>query len=88
MVFFGENVPRPRVERAMAALAEADGLLVAGSSLMVYSGYRFVREARRLGRPVAILNLGVTRGDGEADLKLEAPCGETLSALAARVGAG
>ena len=86
VVFFGENVPRPWVERSMAALAESDALLVAGSSLMVYSGYRFVRAARRLGRPVAILNLGVTRGDDDADLKLEAPCGETLAALAARAG--
>jgi NAD-dependent SIR2 family protein deacetylase len=84
-VFFGENVPRPRVAAAMERLAAADALLVVGSSLMVFSGYRFVRAARRLGRPVAVVNLGRTRADGEVDLKLEAPCGRVLHALAERL---
>ncbi len=82
VVFFGENVPRPRLEQAMARLAEADALLVAGSSLMVFSGYRFVREAQRMGKPVAVLNRGRTRADEQVELKVEAACGSALTALA------
>lgn len=85
VVFFGENVPRPRVAHAMARLAEADALLVVGSSLMVFSGYRFVREARRAGKPVAVLSLGRTRADDEIDLKVEASCSSVLGALVARL---
>ena len=81
VVFFGENVPRPRVAYAMDRLADADGLLVVGSSLMVFSGYRFVREARRQGKAVAVVNLGRTRADHEVDLKLEVACGSALEAL-------
>jgi NAD-dependent SIR2 family protein deacetylase len=68
----------------MAAVAAADGLLVAGTSLMVYSGYRFVRAARAHGIPVAVVNLGRTRADHEADLRLAGPCGELLEAAVAR----
>ncbi len=85
VVFFGENVPRSRVEQARARLAEADALLVAGSSLMVRSGYRFVREARCSSKPVAVVNLGRTRADGEVDLKLEDDCGRALGALVDRL---
>lgn len=85
VVFFGETIPRRRVERAFAALDEADAMLVAGSSLMVYSGYRFVRKAAQRNLPVAILNLGRTRGDEEATLKVTARCGEILPQLAVRL---
>ena len=80
VVFFGENVPRDRFERACEALAGADALLVAGSSLMVYSGFRFVRLARDAGLPVAIVNRGRTRGDELAELKIEADVGSALAA--------
>jgi NAD-dependent SIR2 family protein deacetylase len=80
VVFFGENVPRERVATAARALAEADAMLVVGSSLMVYSGYRFARMAREAGLPLAILTRGVTRADALATLKLEADCGATLAA--------
>ena len=84
VVFFGENVPRVRVDEAHAALRRSDAMLVVGSSLMVYSGYRFARMAREAGLPLAILTRGVTRADALATLKLDADCGETLSsALAA-----
>ena len=63
VVFFGENVPDARYEGARDALTEADALLVAGSSLMVYSGFRFVRQAYEAGLPIAIVNRGRTRGD-------------------------
>ncbi len=79
VVFFGENVPRQRVERSYAALDEADALLVAGSSLTVMSGLRFVRYAAKAGLPVVIVNRGVTRGDPLATAKIEAGCSEWLS---------
>lgn len=82
VVFFGENVPRDRVERVRAALARADGLLVVGSSLTVMSGFRFVREAHRLGSPVAIVNRGTTRGDDLATWRVEHGTTEWLEAWA------
>jgi NAD-dependent SIR2 family protein deacetylase len=85
VVFFGENVPRPRVERCFALVAEASALLVLGSSLTVMSGLRFVRRAHADGIPVAIVNRGVTRGDPEASLRIDAPLGEVLPALTGRI---
>jgi NAD-dependent SIR2 family protein deacetylase len=79
VVFFGENVPRARVETAWAHLARADAMLVVGSSLMVYSGYRCVLEASRRGLPIASVNLGVTRADALLTLKLERSCAEALA---------
>lgn len=81
VVFFGENVPRPRVERAFALVERARALLVIGSSLTVWSGFRFVRKAVERGQPVAILTLGPTRGDACANLRIEAACGVTLREL-------
>ncbi len=82
VVFFGESVPRDRVERGYATVEAADALLVAGSSLAVFSGFRFVKRAHALGRPVVIATLGPTRGDELAAVKLDAPLGEVLPALA------
>ncbi len=82
VVFFGENVPRERVARAYAMVDAAEALLVAGSSLTVLSGLRFVRHARKRGIPVVIVNRGPTRGDDLADVRLDAGCSETLTALA------
>ena len=79
VVFFGESVPLERVERAMTALIEADAMLVVGSSLMVYSGYRFARAAARAGRPIAAVNLGRTRADELLALKIARPCAEALA---------
>ena len=84
VVFFGENVPRARVEAAADALHRADAMLVVGSSLMVYSGYRFARMAREAGLPLAILTHGVTRADELATLKLDADCETTLAAARER----
>lgn len=81
VVFFGETVPRDRVDRSFALVAAADTLLVLGSSLTVMSGYRFVLFARKEGKTVAIVNQGPTRGDAQADLKVDAPLGATLRAL-------
>jgi NAD-dependent deacetylase sirtuin 4 len=87
VVFFGENVPAPRVARAYGMLERAEVLLVVGSSLTVFSGYRFVVRAVQTGRPVYILNRGPTRGDSSAALKLEVPLGEVLPRLAALLAA-
>ncbi|HEY3774000.1 MAG TPA: NAD-dependent protein deacetylase [Solirubrobacteraceae bacterium] len=81
VVFFGENVPRPRVDRCYELVTAVSSLLVLGSSLTVMSGLRFVQRAHRDGLPVAIVNRGVTRGDPLADLKLDAPLGPTLTGL-------
>lgn len=87
VVFFGENVPRGRVEQCYGLTERASMLLVLGSSLTVMSGYRFVRHAAKLTIPVAIINHGATRGDALAQLILDAPLGETLTALTARCAA-
>jgi NAD-dependent SIR2 family protein deacetylase len=79
VVFFGENVPRERVGRAMSKLQEADALLVVGSSLMVWSGYRFARAAAERGIPIGAVNLGKTRADEALRLKLESRCGPALT---------
>ena len=84
VVFFGENVPRARVEECYALTGRARALLVLGSSLTVMSGYRFVRHAARLAIPVGIVNHGPTRGDALASLILDAPLGQALTALTAR----
>lgn len=87
VVFFGESVPKVRVERAYAALEASEALLVVGSSLMVFSGYRFAHRAAQRGQPIAILNRGRTRADGLASLKVEAEVGESLAVAVAALGA-
>jgi NAD-dependent SIR2 family protein deacetylase len=87
VVFFGENVPRERVARAYAMVDAAAALLVAGSSLTVMSGLRFVRHAHKAGIPVVIVNRGATRGDELAAVRVDAGCSETLSHLAAAASA-
>ena len=82
VVFFGENVPKDRVQRCFDAVESANALLVAGSSLTVLSGFRFVRHAHKLGIPVVIVNRGSTRGDDLATYKLDTGCAEFLTALA------
>jgi NAD-dependent SIR2 family protein deacetylase len=85
VVFFGESVPRERVDDARAALTQSDAVLVVGSSLTVYSGYRFCVWAGQLGKPVAVVNLGVTRADPMLALKVEEPCAQALSELTAHL---
>lgn len=82
VVFFGETVPRARVDRVFALVGRARLLLVLGSSLTVMSGYRFVIRATEAGVPVAIVNQGRTRGDARAALTVDAPLGRVLPDLA------
>jgi NAD-dependent SIR2 family protein deacetylase len=81
VVFFGESVPRERVETASRHLQQADAMLIVGSSLMVYSGYRFVEMAAKAGKPVAAVNLGRTRADDLLSLKVEEACDAALAFL-------
>ncbi len=80
VVMFGESVPKSRVERVQSAIDRAAALLVVGSSLMVYSAFRFVRHAHAQGKPIAIINQGRTRADDLAALKVEQDVGAALSA--------
>lgn len=82
VVFFGGTVAREIVDEAMGHVESAGALLVLGSSLAVFSGWRFVRRAHELGKPIAIVNLGETRGDPQATLKLEVPVAEVVPWLA------
>ncbi|MFK7845243.1 MAG: NAD-dependent protein deacetylase [Rhodothermales bacterium] len=83
VVFFGENVPQPRVDTAWRFLDEAEMLLVVGSSLAVYSGYRFVIKADKQSKPVAMINLGESRGDKHAKINLQGSAGVLMTELAA-----
>jgi NAD-dependent SIR2 family protein deacetylase len=85
VVFFGETVPRDRVERCFELVESAASLLVLGSSLTVMSGYRFVLRAAKLGIPVAIVNVGPTRGDAKAYVRVDGSLGEVLPSLAVRL---
>lgn len=81
VVFFGESVPRAQIALAMESLEQADAMLVVGSSLMVYSGFRFAQAAARLGLPIAAVNLGRTRADDLLSLKIQDRCEAALSFL-------
>lgn len=81
IVYFGENAPKERVTQAFSLVDGADALLVAGSSLTVFSGYRFVRHAAARGVPIAIVNRGPTRGDDLATVKVDGGCSELLALL-------
>ena len=87
IVYFGESVPKDRVQQAYSLVDQADALLVAGSSLTVFSGYRFVRHAAAQHKPIAIINRGPTRGDEQATVKVDSGCSELLTLLAGELGA-
>jgi NAD-dependent SIR2 family protein deacetylase len=85
VVFFGDGVPAERTERALALMAQADALLVIGSSLTVFSGFRFCRLAAQAGKPIAAVNLGKTRADDMLALKIEESAEQVLPAILARL---
>jgi NAD-dependent SIR2 family protein deacetylase len=87
IVYFGENVPRERVDASHSMVDDADVLLIAGSSLTVFSGYRFVRHAAARGMPIAIINRGRTRADDLATVKVDNGCSPMLALLADELSA-
>jgi len=86
VVFFGESVPHQRVDLAYARLQESEALLVAGSSLMIFSGYRFCIAAKKQNKPIAAINLGRTRADQDLTFKVELECGRVLSEVVTQLG--
>lgn len=85
VVFFGDNIPPQRTQAALQAMDDADALLVVGSSLMVFSGFRFCRMAAQAGKPIAAINAGVTRADDLIGLKVAAAAQEVLPRLMERI---
>ena len=85
VVFFGENVAQTTAAKAMAAVAQAEGLLVVGSSLMAYSAFRLCKAMVEQGKPVIAINLGKTRGDELLQVKIEATCERLLPLLVERL---
>ena len=85
IVYFGESVPKELVAQSYSLVEQAEALLVAGSSLTVFSGYRFVRHAAAIGIPIAIINRGPTRGDDLATVKVDGGCSELLVLLASEL---
>lgn len=81
VVFFGDNVPTTRVTLAMNTLDRADALLVVGSSLQVYSGYRFCKAAANQGKPIICINKGLTRADPLISIKIEMDAAPALSEI-------
>ncbi len=81
VVFFGESVPTERVKTSMERLQQADAMLIVGSSLMVYSGFRFAQAAAAAAKPIAAINLGRTRADDLLTLKIEQSCADALAYL-------
>jgi NAD-dependent SIR2 family protein deacetylase len=81
VVFFGESVPRQRVDRAWELFERSASILVAGSSLTVFSGFRFVQRAAKVGKPIAVVNRGATRGDPLTTVRLDGRLAEILPAL-------
>ncbi|CAG9811990.1 unnamed protein product [Chironomus riparius] len=81
IVFFGDNIPMTRIEEVVRLIINSDGILVLGSSLQVFSGYRIILQAKELGLPVAIVNIGTTRADHLADLKISVKCSDIMKEL-------
>lgn len=86
VVFFGENMPVTTKTQSFAHVEDAAALLVVGSSLQVFSAMRLLNRARDRKLPIAIVNLGPTRGDDLCDLRLDIPCGEVLTSVAGVLG--
>ena len=88
VVFFGDNVPAPTVEQAFALVDAAEALVIVGSSLAIYSGFRFLQRAVARGVPVGLVNVGECRGTELMTVRVEALAGEVLPRVAAALGAG
>lgn len=81
IVFFGDNVPKHRAEKLANLVCNSDGLLILGSSLLVFSGYRVLLYSHEIGTPIAIVNIGKVRGEEKAQLKISTKCGDVIPKL-------
>lgn len=81
IVFFGDNVPADRAKFLASSVCESDALLVLGSSLLVYSGYRVLLYSHDIGIPIAVVNIGDVRGQDRVQLKISAKCGDVIPKL-------
>lgn len=81
IIFFGDNVPRARVEMVRRFVSESDSLLVLGSSLTVFSSYRIILQAVEERKSIALVNIGPTRADDLVNIKIAAKCGDILPKL-------
>lgn len=88
VVFYGDSVPRPVVDAAYAMVDASDGMLIVGTSLMVFSSFRFCRRAHQRGIPMVAVNDGKTRADDLLSQKIEVRCESILPELAAMLGSG
>lgn len=80
-MFFGDNIPIKKVLKVNDFVDDCDSLLVMGSSLSVYSGYRIILNTKSANKPVAVVNIGPTRADNIVDIKIEARCSEILKLI-------
>lgn len=78
IVFFGDSIPKQRAEKLAALVCSSDGVLILGSTLLVYSGYRILLSCHEMGLPIAIVNIGKVRGEEKASLKISAKCGDII----------
>ncbi|XP_053986416.1 NAD-dependent protein deacylase Sirt4-like isoform X1 [Hylaeus volcanicus] len=85
IIFFGDNVPRQIVESVKYNVEHSDSLLILGSTLTTFSGYRIALQASNAGKPIAILNIGKTRADDLAKIKVEGRCGDVLSRISTMI---
>lgn len=81
IVFFGDSVPKSSAEKLANWICNSDALLILGSSLKVYSGYRILLHCYDMGTPIAIVNIGAARGEEKAQLKISAKCGDIIPKL-------
>jgi NAD-dependent deacetylase len=81
VVFFGEMLPAPAIDRAFELAREAGLLVVIGSSLEVYPVAGLPLETLDAGGMLAIVNRGPTPFDARAGVRIDAGAGETLDAL-------
>lgn len=84
IVFFGDNVPKQRTETLANWICNCDALLILGSSLQVYSGYRILLNCYDMGIPIAIVNIGNVRGQDKVELKISSKCGDIIPKLFAK----
>lgn len=81
VIFFGDNMPKQRVDLIENKIKHCTGLLVLGSSLQVFSAYRVILQAKQYKLQIGIVNIGNTRADRSAEFKISGKCSEALERM-------